>query len=74
MKKAKEIPIGGVGIVAGVRVAAMEYHYMGDCGKCCFSSTAGYHLPCPLTKCAARFREDKKHVYFVKIEENEESV
>lgn len=68
MKKSKEIPIGGIGIVESCKVMAMEYRYNDSCEMCCFSLNAGYHFPCPAKKCSGKYRQDKKDVYFVKVE------
>lgn len=69
MKKNKEIPIGEVGMINGYRVMAKEYLHENSCDDCCFSRNAGYHHECPIKKCSAKSREDKKDVYFV-IAEN----
>lgn len=68
MKKNKEIPIGGVGIINGYRVTAKEYSYRDSCARCCFSVAAGYRHECPIKKCSGEYREDGKHVYFEKDE------
>lgn len=69
-KKNKEIPVGGIGIINGYKVMAKEYSYKDSCDLCCFSKIAGYRFPCLLKKCSAKYRQDKKHVYFVRVEEN----
>ncbi|MDE7345362.1 MAG: hypothetical protein K2N48_01315 [Muribaculaceae bacterium] len=69
MKKNNEIPIGGIGVIEGMRVMAKEFSFNNSCDECCFSLHADYHHPCPRKKCDAKTREDKKHVYFVKAEE-----
>lgn len=68
MRKDNEIPIGGIGVIDGMRVMAKEYLLANSCGDCCFSLNAGYNPPCPIRKCDGRRREDKKHVYFVKAD------
>lgn len=65
MKKNKEIPIGGVGIINGYRVMSKEYLLINTCDDCCFGHRSGYSGDCPVKKCSALYREDKKHVYFV---------
>lgn len=72
MKKNKEIPIGGIGIINGYRVMAKEYLFKNSCDDCCFGLRSGYHGNCPIKKCSAQYREDKKHVYFVIAKEVEE--
>lgn len=68
MKK-NEIPIGGIGVINGYKVMAKEYLLENTCDDCCFSLNAGYKHDCPINKCSPLKREDKKHVYFVSIEE-----
>lgn len=68
MKRYKEIPIGGIGLIENIRVEVKKYLFTDWCEKCCFSLTAGYLDPCPIKKCSARFREDKKDVYFVEVD------
>lgn len=65
MEKNKEIPIGGIGVINGLRVMVKEYLLENSCEDCCFSRSSGYHWPCPSNKCFAKTRKDKKHVYFV---------
>lgn len=72
MKKRNEIPIGGVGVINGYKVMAKEYRLENSCDDCCFSRNAGYHHACPLKKCIARLKTDKKHVYFVMAEKGGE--
>lgn len=69
MKKSKEIPIGGIGMINGYRVMAMEFQLENNCDDCCFGLSAGYHRECPINKCFSRNREDKKHVYFVLVKD-----
>lgn len=73
MKKAKEIAIGEIGVIDGQRVMAKEYLIENSCDDCCFSRNAGYNHPCPMKKCNGASRQDKKHVYFVKVDKNEEN-
>lgn len=68
MKKNKEIPIGGIGIIDNIRVMAKEYTYKDSCDQCCFSLNADYHFPCPEKKCSKKYRLDKRDVYFVETE------
>ena len=70
MKKNVEIPIGGIGIVEGQRVMVKEYMLENSCDDCCFGMNHGYSLPCPAKKCDGKRRTDKKHVYFVRDEQN----
>ena len=72
MKKNKEIPIGGIGMIDGYRVTAKEYLFENSCDDCCFGLRSGYHGNCPIKKCSASHRDDKKHVYFVIAKEVEE--
>lgn len=67
MTKQKEIPIGGIGIVNGVRVLVREYTYKDSCDNCCFSRAAGYKFPCQANKCFACNRKDRTNVYFVEV-------
>lgn len=69
MKKSKEIPIGGIGMINGYCVMAKEYLLENSCDDCCFGLNAGYHGKCPNNKCLARNREDKKYVYFVLVKD-----
>ena len=69
-KKNNEIPIGGIGVINGYRVVAKEFTLVNDCEDCVFSSKQGYSLPCPMNKCTARKRSDKKHVYFVAVDDS----
>lgn len=64
MKK-DEISIGGVGVINGYKVMAKEYLLDNSCDDCCFSLNAGYKQVCPIRKCESKRRTDKKHVYFV---------
>ena len=57
-KQYKEIPIGGIGVIAGQRVIAQKYLPENTCDDCCFS----------LNACNGGSREDKTHVYFVKVQ------
>lgn len=68
MKKLKEIPIGGIGVIDGCRVMAKEYLPENSCDDCCFSRNAGYCPDCPSNKCEAKRREDKTDVYFIRVE------
>ena len=43
-KQYKEIPIGGIGVIAGQRVIAQKYLPENTCDDCCFSLNAGYNL------------------------------
>lgn len=72
MKKIKEIPVGGIGIIHGYRVMAKEYLLENSCDDCCFCRNSGYPGDCPIKKCSAPYREDKKHVYFVIAKEVKE--
>lgn len=67
-KQYNEIPIGGIGVIASQRVIAQKYLPKNTCDDCCFSLNAGYNLPCPFNKCNGGSREDKTHVYFVKVQ------
>lgn len=71
-KKNQEIPIGGIGIINGYKVMAKEYTFENSCDDCCFGHSAGYPHACPLKKCSAKSRTDKKHVYFVIAEKRGE--
>lgn len=68
MKKNKEIPIGGIGIINGYRVMAKEYLHTNSCDECCFSLNSGYRFECPHNKCSNLKRTDRKHVYFTIVE------
>lgn len=65
--KNDEIPIGGTGMIFGYKVTAKEYLTSTTCDDCCFGLRSG-HEECPRRKCDARYRQDKKHVYFVLAE------
>lgn len=73
MKKSKEIPIGGIGVINGYRVMAKEYLFENTCDDCCFGLRSGYHRICPIKACSANYRKDKKHVYFVIAKEAQEA-
>lgn len=72
MKPKKEIPIGGIGIINGVKVTVKEYLLSNTCNDCCFSICAGYTMRCPTKKCCADSRSDKKDVYFVEVKEEKQ--
>ena len=66
MNKKKEIPIGGIGIIDGVRVMVMKSDYKIGCDLCYWQGKD--HKSCPYNKCDGRKRDDKTHVYFVQAE------
>lgn len=68
MKRKKEIPINGVGIIDGYKVMAKKFDYRMDCSDCCVFS-GSYPFPCPNHLCHAKHRTDKTHVYFVEVKE-----
>lgn len=69
-KNNKEIPVGGIGVINGYKVMAKEYSYKNSCDDCCFSMHSEHVRMCPINKCHTKYRKDKTHVYFVRVEEN----
>lgn len=59
----KELAIGEIGLIWGVKVEVVETAIHDVCENCAFSVNKGYNK-CPSNVCGPKKRKDKKSVYF----------
>lgn len=68
----KELAIGEIGLIWGVKVEAVECTIHDVCENCAFSVNKGYNK-CPCNKCDAKKRKDKNSVYFKEYQNEKEN-
>lgn len=68
----KELAIGEIGLIWGVKVQVVEATIHDVCENCAFFAIKGYNK-CPCNMCGPKKRKDNKSVYFKEYQNEKEN-